>query len=91
MDEHEEILGADYAEHNMPQVKCCECDVKEVHLETNRKTVANLFDDVTNRRVPTVRKNGQDNFGYEGRFTLKAIDSRIIALPKQENIAQESI
>lgn len=91
MDEHEEILGADYAEHNMPQTKCCECEVKEVYHETNPKTVSSLFDDIASRRGATLRKNGQDNFGYEGRFTLKAIDSRIIALPKQENIAQESI
>lgn len=91
MGEHEEALGADFAEHNMQPVECCPCNVREIKGETNQKNISNLFDDIANRREQSFQKNVHDNFGYEGRFRLKTIEPRVVTLTKQENHTQESI
>lgn len=78
MDEHEELLGADFAEHNIEPTKCqCCCDSNEKetnHVETSisKSNNTTLFEEIGSRRENELKKRtvGVENFGYEGRFSV---------------------
>lgn len=92
MDEHEELLGADFSEHNMEPITCGCHDNKEVSKrESAPKTISNIFDEIAKKRERGVQRQGEDNFGYEGRFTLRSIEPRAVTSLKQGNRPHESI
>ena len=77
MDEHEELLGADFAEHNIEPTKC-QCCCASNQNETNHGKTSmfkanniTLFEDIRIRQENELKKRtvGVENFGYEGRFS----------------------
>lgn len=91
MDEHEELIGADIAEHNLEPIKCCPCDLKESRVEKSHNLPTTVFDKIANERERNFQKQGKDNFGYQGRFTLRTIEPRVVTVTKQDHNAQETL
>lgn len=82
MDEHEEMLGADYAEHNL-KIETCHCNCTNTtsngSLDTNlrqRNVSSNIFDEIASKREKEFnKKEGFDNQAYEGKFTIRETEN----------------
>lgn len=81
MEEHEEILGGDFAEHMLKKEDCqggCCVSSNETHKDTNgtnlrqRNVTNNIFDEIGAKREKEFKRDqGFDNRGYEGKFTVR--------------------
>lgn len=96
MDEHEELLGADYAEHNIRMEGCqCCCSSTMSRKDTNgalehgtnlrqRNVSNNIFDEIGSKREKEFKKDGFDNQGYEGKFTMRETDVKDSQLERNQ-------
>lgn len=86
MDEHEELLGADYAEHNIKMESCQCCCSSPMQKEPNgtidqsmnvrqRNVTNNIFDEIGSKREKEFQRKGFDNQGYEGKFSMRGTDT----------------
>lgn len=70
MSEEHELLGADISEHNVRPIPCnCCCNNKMESMN-----VQTTLNEVARKRESQFTKAGQDNHGYQGKFTLKNLD-----------------
>lgn len=86
MHEDEELLGADYAEHNIKIEGCqCCCSSTVSHKQTNgeidqsnylrqRNVSSNIFDEIGSKREKEFKRKGFDNQGYDGKFSMRGVD-----------------